>query len=356
MGVNGFANITNDSHCETIPVSALKGKRLAVDIHGVGYRFYPAAKKEVVRATDFSQTVEIDHEKVQDLALQHILRHLALYIAEGVELICCFDSKNHPRKQQTLEKRHEQKEKPKDELQMLKQQMLQLQPLERLMHVPRYSQLLSNHNYIPLDFWNKLRDILDGLGYPVYRAVEFFGQGGNGDGEALAATFCINGYCWGAVTKDSDFHMYGGARAIIESTFVAGTLMLKVRYLERILADLGCNYQQFVDACILGGTDYNKGVFRVAVKTAVKKLRDHQWKVEGLGVDDDYPETRALIEVSCQAICPVQVDFDRERLRGLGLESLNFHGLTAVSKLYQSLLNGVVENHTESLFQPMVLF
>ncbi|MHB1909661.1 MAG: PIN domain-containing protein [Nitrososphaerales archaeon] len=338
MGLAGFPRICEDSHCEEVPLEALKGERIAFDMNGLGYRLYPSAKKEVIKGTNWSETLEVDHALIEELALKHIIRHLAVYLQAGVQVICCFDSRNHPRKQRVLQKRKEQKEKPREELEKLKVEMQSLQLLERIALTERYQKLLVNHNYIPQEFWTRLQQILSSLGYPVYRAEDFFGVGGNGDGEALAATFCINGHCYAALTNDSDAHMYGCKRCIISSRFEMGTLMLKIRHLDRILATHNCTYSQFLDACILGGTDYNLGVRGIAIKTGLKKLRANNWHIQGLGVDDEeYLEVRDLITSIQIPINPPQLDFDLGRYRALGEETLKFNNLGSLIKLYDSL-------------------
>lgn len=136
------------------------------------------------------------------------------------------------------------------------------------------------------------KELLSLMGFPVIQAPA--------DGEAQAAYICKKGDAWAAASQDYDSLLYGASRLIINLTLSkskktsAGDKVIIGMYsveLKLLLKELGISHNQLIALAMLVGTDYNKGIYGIGQKKALKcvlKYKDNfekmfnelQWKDE----------------------------------------------------------------------------
>lgn len=138
------------------------------------------------------------------------------------------------------------------------------------------------------------KKLLSLMGLPVVQAVA--------DGEAQAAYICRNNDAWAAASQDYDALLYGTSRLLINLTMAkerktsAGEkVMIGLEYVElkSLLAKLGISHDQLVALGMLVGTDYNKGIYGIGQKKALKAVQKYGENFEKmfseLGWKDEYP-------------------------------------------------------------------
>ncbi len=130
------------------------------------------------------------------------------------------------------------------------------------------------------------KQLLGLLGIPVLQAPS--------EGEAQAAHLVQTEAAWAVSSKDYDSLLFGaprlarfvavGSREFLPSRGVSRPVPPELIELESWLRNLGLTREQLIDAAILIGTDFNKGVHGVGPKTALRLLRTHG-SLDGLPAD-----------------------------------------------------------------------
>ena len=109
------------------------------------------------------------------------------------------------------------------------------------------------------------KKLLDVLGIPWFQAVM--------EAETTCADLCINKKVDVVFSDDSDVLCYGAPFAITNVNTGLDTAVL-VSHSE-ILESLGLTHDQFIDFCIMCGTDYNKNIPKIGPETAFKLIKSH---------------------------------------------------------------------------------
>jgi 5'-3' exonuclease len=122
----------------------------------------------------------------------------------------------------------------------------------------------------PADFalTKKLFDILD---VPYFQAPL--------EAETCCADLCKRGIVDAVLSRDSDVIAY--AAPIFLTNLNTDTGVCHRLHYDTILEELDFTSDQFLDFCIMCGTDYNKNIFRVGPKTAYNKILNYG-SIEGI--------------------------------------------------------------------------
>lgn len=97
---------------------------------------------------------------------------------------------------------------------------------------------------------NDVKRIFDSFGVPYIQAP--------GEAESLGAYFVNTNQCCAILTEDTDVLAYGVSTFL--SDFNTSTGVCDVIYLKDILDELDFSHEQFLDFCIMCGTDYNDNI------------------------------------------------------------------------------------------------
>ena len=124
------------------------------------------------------------------------------------------------------------------------------------------SQILS---ISPGDF-ELTRNLFDILDVPYYFAPL--------EAETMCADLCKRGLVDAVLSEDTDVLAYGCPIFLTKINTAAGTCV-QLRH-ENILRELELTESEFLDLCIMCGTDYNKNIFRVGPEKAYKYIHEYK--------------------------------------------------------------------------------
>lgn len=200
----------------------------------------------------------------------------------GIRPILILDGEKPNEKLHTLQKRSLQKQKQLDKVEVLWHQLINLLDpnirnsvdLQTFIHNEMteqsilINQILSSHkehhnlnqiknkieelqktqkNIIKFqpDVYSDIIQLCHLFDVPIYKA--------NGEADALCAKLCCEGGADAIMSEDSDILLYRGQRLIRKFNWTENVELID---LNKLLDKLKINYDQFVDLCILCGTDY----------------------------------------------------------------------------------------------------
>lgn len=114
---------------------------------------------------------------------------------------------------------------------------------------------------------NKIKTLLHGFGFP-FIATQY------GEAEAIASYLTCNGYSDAVLTDDGDVLAYG-ACIFLSNLGLQDHKCRKIHY-ENVLSHTGFTKQEFVDFCILCGTDYNENIKKLGPVAAYNLIQNYK--------------------------------------------------------------------------------
>jgi len=102
------------------------------------------------------------------------------------------------------------------------------------------------------------------------------------EAETMCADLCMQGKVDAVLTEDTDVLAYGANVFLTKLNTTDGTCM-RIKHSE-LLEKVGLSADEFLDFCIMCGTDYNKNIFRVGPSKALKLIQTHK-SIDNLGMD-----------------------------------------------------------------------
>ena len=91
------------------------------------------------------------------------------------------------------------------------------------------------------------------------------------EAETMCSDLCIQGKVDAVLSEDTDVLAYGAPVFLTKMNTLNGTC-IRVKHPE-LLENLGMTADEFLDFCIMCGTDYNKNIFKVAVALSLSGYR-----------------------------------------------------------------------------------
>lgn len=252
---------------EELPLTYFSGKAIAIDAHFIMYKFM------AVSLTETLPSMNVPFEPMDEDAIHyafhvHLLEYLLRFKKLNIKTIMVFDGLEKHDKKPEHEKRAEQREKRKNEIENLKKEILTKDVLEQADGVTAgkistLKKLLSQQISISQNIVHQVKQILQSL------QIQFLTA--KGDGERLCSLLAIERKVDAVVSTDSDCFAHGCPLIISEITqekmkderTQEWTLKIKVKRLLDILLQLECDFPRFVEFCIMSGCDYNERCFRL---------------------------------------------------------------------------------------------
>lgn len=108
------------------------------------------------------------------------------------------------------------------------------------------------------------------------------------EAEKMCSKLCIDGHVAAVISEDTDVLAYASPIFLTKIDTAADTCV-RIDY-EYLLERLGLTTAQFLDLCILCGTDYNKNIAKIGSKTAYKYIQKY--------IDIDGIDTNTDIDIS----------------------------------------------------------
>ena len=229
-----------------LAIESLRGKKLAIDTFNILYQFLTAIR-------DRSGEPFKDKEGRVTSHLMGLFYRTANLIEAGAKPVFVFDGKPVDLKLETSAKRSE----IRDAAAKLFEEAKAKGDDEA---ARKYAQRASK---VTKEVVESSKELLTLLGMPIIQAHH--------DGEAQASYMCKQGQVDAVVSQDWDCLLFGAPILIRNLTSSAEPQEI---ILKDVLKELDLTQEQLVDAAVLIGTDFNKGVKGVGPKSAIKLARE----------------------------------------------------------------------------------
>lgn len=230
MGIrylNRFLKTECSDAIKQIPLSALSGKKIAIDISIYMYKF----------ASEGSLIENI-------YLMLSVLRHY------DVIPIFIFDGKPPTEKKELLEKRKEDKADAFDEYTRLKKLLADKPNMDE----NERQEILNAMDLLKRQFISinqatvqEVKELIRAYGATYFDA--------HGEADELCAQLVLKNKVWACLSEDMDMFVYGCPRVIRYLSLLKHTVVLYD--VNEILNRLGVTQKQLREICILSGTDYN---------------------------------------------------------------------------------------------------
>lgn len=221
--------------------------------------------------------------------LKLLLEFITKLRSYQIHTICIFDGQSHPLKQQTVQKRRDDRERGKarvnslrESIELYKNDGIISETLQKFIdtHEEFVSKLTSqplivqigehvekmykncNIHFRTSDV-DAVREILTSMGVTVLVAEN--------DGEALCSYLSMENKVDLILSNDSDVFFFGGEKVIFKFNDEGGYLVS----FQDILSKLEFTKDQFVDMCLLCGTDFNNSVRGIGFCKAYNLIKDY---------------------------------------------------------------------------------
>ena len=277
MGITSLNKLLK-RHCSsaffTLPITALKGKRISIDAGFWMYTHMATARKEVIKKTNIALG-EPNMIEIRRAWFQQAIDFILGWLGNDVTPVFVFDGKAHPEKSNTKTERRDKRLAARAKIDALYAQLqgdvLQQSPTI----IDTLRKELNNFVDIPHEEYELFKNVIKAIGVPCIQAQH--------DAEQLCASLCIEGKVAAVFSKDTDNLALGCPLMITEFSKIAFSydeFGHKINHVECVRLDyvlLGLNITQneFVDMCIMCGCDFNENMKQVAVMTSYDLIK--QW-------------------------------------------------------------------------------
>ena len=245
----------------SIPLDSLSGKIVAIDAFNVLYQFLASIRQEDgTPLMDFSGNITAH--------LSGLFYRNSKLIKNGIKPVYVFDGISPEFKAKTKEKRAQAKKVAEAKWKKaLEEHKLE----EARMHAQGTSRLTT-------EMIEESKELLNAMGIPFVQAPS--------EGEAQAAMMVQKGAAYAAASQDYDAILFGSP-LLIRNLSITGRRKIprQDRFvmvepeeikLKETLDSLGLTREKLIWLGLLVGTDFNKGVFRVGPKTALKIVKEYE--------------------------------------------------------------------------------
>lgn len=242
MGVSALREL---SVIEQRELASYTGEVVAIDAHHWLFRYMTVQ----VRYRDESYYTTSDGDEVPNLL--GMLRGLPTLINAGVKPVFVFDGVPEELKAAEIESRRESRTEAKEKMEAAREAG----------DVTAARKFKSQSQRLTPVIHETSRELLRLLGIPFVEA--------NGAGEGYAAQLAVDDTTpvSAVFSGDYDALLFGSPETIRP---ISGGDGVERIVLDETLESIGVSYDEFIDAAILIGTDYNPGVSGIGPKRAVK--------------------------------------------------------------------------------------
>jgi flap endonuclease-1 len=247
---------------ETISLSALRGRTLAVDGNGELYQFLA-----LIRLRDGTPLADSTGRITSHLA-GLFYRTTRLIAEHGVRLAFVFDGVPPALKAREVAKRRETRRRYEEE---------RAAAVARGDTAAAYSKATMTSR-LTREMIDEARELLRLMGVPTVQAPS--------EGEAQASHMAATSPAvWAAASKDYDALLFGAPRLVrfltisgrefLPSQGTFRPIVPETIELDRLLAAWQIDRDGLVDLALLVGTDFNEGVKGIGPKTALRLVQEH---------------------------------------------------------------------------------
>jgi len=257
-GLNKFIQGKSSNVITTVSPHEFKDKKVAIDASIFMYKYLHAAQKCIVSQTDLINS-QVNQQDVFQLWIDYTLKFILKWLNYQIVPVFVFDGDAIKEKKKVIDQRHLTKEQKKEKINEL---TLQLEKDGSLITMFELKDLLVQYIDITPSMRQLYKEIIQSTGIPCFEAT--------GEAEQLCTMLCLENHVDAVCTKDIDVLAYGCP--IMIKGFTDDNL-LEVIELNRTLTDLHLTFDQFVDLCVMCGTDYNQNIKGLGPARAYKLIK-----------------------------------------------------------------------------------
>ena len=269
----------------------LENQKIAFDISILMYKYMNYALKIVVNQTNIIDE-DLDRNKLIRIWISGIIKAFFIWLNYKITPVVVFDGPAGQNKNKTLANRSESKKLRKEKIASLTE-LIRSDPLTNCLLIKDLKQELMNDITIYPEDKLLLKNVLESIGLQCLAATS--------EAEQLCAMLCIEGYCIGSYSLDSDLLVYGCPLMITKFSDefyenVNGYREIQVEciMIDVVLRELNMSREMFVDFCILLGCDYNESIRGKGVVGALKLISKYK-SIDNIPID-----TTCLNHVECR--------------------------------------------------------
>lgn len=277
MGIKNFGQFI-ESECPNcyfdIPLISFSRKKISVDMSYFAFLVSDNVKKSLINNYNF-QVKPIDTLMLKNLTIRQIIARLEILLYHQITPICVFDSKPMELKNDTRNKRKDEREKIKEKFLESEYNLYSVDPIFRDKQlIDNYIKYFRQQRFVDGTFLSELKITLLNLGFPILTPEDL--KLGTSDAEGLCACLSYNNYTIACITRDSDYHVYGGDIAILDIKRINNDYYFTVRLLSKILEESKLTFDSFQDLCILMSCDFNKNIKGVGPKKSIELIKKYK--------------------------------------------------------------------------------
>lgn len=272
MGIKNFSTLLKEKASSAfikIDINDLYGKRIAIDLNNLMYRYFSSYLKEEIYQTDLIQN-DVNREKVAIKWINGIIDFGLLWLEHGVTPIFVLDGDTRKEKEDTKQKRINEKKKARD----LGNDLLNKIRSSRSLFDVSPNDLSELRKNMSKDVSLKTEEVqllkktLEEFRFPVLDAKY--------DSEQLCCSLAIEGKVEAVYSTDMDCLVYGTPFLITEfDKENREKLFLNVISLEKTLENLDLTFTTFVDLCIMCGCDFNQNIPKIGPKRSYDLMKEY---------------------------------------------------------------------------------
>ena len=229
MGIR-YLNKYIVEHCKEsitpIHISNLNGKNIVIDISIYLYKYL-----------------------MSNTLVENMYLMLSLFEKYEINPIFIFDGKPPQEKKELLDQRYKDKIKAEKQCKEICEKMEETyNELERASLQESLETLKKKCVFLRKTDINKVKELIESYGYSHYTA--------NGEADELCALFVRTKKAWACLSEDMDMFVYGVSRVLRNFNIIENSVILYDTHL--ILKSIGISTQNFIELCIMTGSDYTK--------------------------------------------------------------------------------------------------
>ena len=238
----------------------LIGKKIAVDFSNSAYQFLSSIRQPDGTPLMYSQGRITSH-------LMGIWNRFSNLMSKGIKLAIVLDGKPPVLKIKEQEERAHRKRVAQEKLEEAQQE-------EDMEAMAKYAKQTSK---LTREMVAEARELMQAMGLPVIQSPS--------EADAQMAFMCEKNDVYACASSDYDCLLQGTPRLLTNLTLSQRRKLPSGSYikttptlieLQPTLKALGITQDQLIVIGILIGTDYNKGIYKVGPKTALKLVKKHK--------------------------------------------------------------------------------
>ena len=271
-GITTVAKKHPEARLEGIYLGAFKGSKVAIDISIYAYKFMAVTRKESVNYTNVLKE-DLLPEAIRIFWLEKCFDFLMMFIEELVTPILVFDGPPFRLKADTKAERvakYEEREKKIADLRLEINYIKNKEGNTAQKKIKDLEREVSYHISLSQDDFDALEDMVRAMGIPVIKA--------NVEAEAACARLVRSGLAVATITNDGDALAHLSQIMVIDvkRAYRHGKPMHRRTciILDNVLSVLELNKFQFIDFCMLLGTDYNKRIKGFGWAFSLKEIKE----------------------------------------------------------------------------------